>query len=105
MSDSYKPGYTSHKLLCVSLAVLMAFGPAASTLAQPPTAGADDDSLRFVAPDACAVVVLRPKQVLAAEAMRMLPLEVIQAAGLEYFGVDPLQIEQVVISASSPLAG
>jgi hypothetical protein len=89
-------------MLCAVLALLMALGPSATIWAQSPRADEASGPLKYVAPGACAVVVLRPKQVFAAEAMRMMPLEVIQAVGIRELGIDPLETEQIVISLAPP---
>ena len=105
MAALLNPRTVFHRRLCALLALLIAAGPAVPTLAQPPRAEVAGSPLKYVAPDACAVVVLRPKQVFDAESMRMLPLEVIQAAGIKEAGVDPLRIEQIVVSAAPPREG
>lgn len=96
------PRHFTHRLICIALTYLTAFTPAARTMAQAPENGG---ALEYVVPNACAVLVVRPKQILATESLKMLPLEVIQAAGLQYTGIDPLQIEQLVLSVSPPAGG
>ncbi len=93
----------SHRLLCVLLTVLLAAGPVGTT---PSLCAAQSDSpLEYIVPDAAAVLVLRPKQVFAADRMRLMPLEVIQAAGIKETGIDPLETEELVISVRPPLQG
>lgn len=95
----------SHRLLCVLLAILTVHGLPIATLAQLPGAEIVDRQLRYVVPGACAAVVVRPKQVFAAEVMRLLPWEVIQAAGVKEMGIDPLETQQIVVSVAPPLQG
>lgn len=51
----------------------------------------------YVPDDSVAAVVLHPKSFFSQRALRMLPLEVIQATGRQQVGIDPLQIEQVKV--------
>ena len=99
------PRSASHRRLCALLVVTMAICPASSTYAQAPRADVANGKLKYVVPGASAIVVVRPKQVFTAEVMRMMPLEVIQAVGMKELGIDPLEIEQLVVSASPPLQG
>jgi hypothetical protein len=68
-----------------------------------PHAGKID--LTYVSPSAVAVAVLRPGQVMTAEATQMLPVEVASAAGLQHLGVDPADVEEVAAFIEAPLAG
>ncbi len=69
-----------------------------------PNAGMIDT--RFVSPNAAIVVVLRPAQIMAAPIAQIFPVEVATAAGLQYMGFDPAQIDEVVAFAemSNPTA-
>ncbi len=55
--------------------------------------------LRHIPRDAIGVVSIWPKQLAAKERMRLAPLEVISAVGLEQAGLDPLQIERIDLVA------
>ncbi len=65
-----------------------------------PGAGSADTS--YVAPNAVAIIVLRPAQLLAAPLAQMFPVEVASAAGLKNLGFDPADIEQAVAFAQMP---
>lgn len=56
----------------------------------------------FVSPAAVAVVVLRPSQLLKSPIAQMLPTEVATAAGMQYLGFDPADVEQVVAFVEMP---
>jgi mono/diheme cytochrome c family protein len=56
----------------------------------------------YVAPNAIALIVLRPAQILAAPIAELLPKEVAAAAGMQYAGVDPTGIEEVVLFIQLP---
>jgi mono/diheme cytochrome c family protein len=51
----------------------------------------------YVAPNAIALIVLRPAQILAAPVAELLPKEVATAAGMQYLGFDPATVEEVVL--------
>ena len=74
-----------------------------TTLLAAPEVGKLD--LTYVSPQAVAVVMLRPHQLLASPALAMMPIEVASAAGLEYLGNDPADIEQVTIFSELPIGG
>ena len=97
------PRSTLHHILCVTMASLLAVGPVGTARGEAPAE--EGSRLEYVVPGACAVVVLRPQQIFAAEALQMLPLEVIQAVGLKELGLDPLQIKQLVASVVPPTQG
>jgi hypothetical protein len=51
----------------------------------------------YVAPNAVAVIALRPAQIVSSPIAELLPKEVATAAGMQYLGVDPATIEEVVM--------
>ena len=71
---------------------------------QPPAAK-PSVNLDYVTPETVAAVIAYPRHVLTAPGMEMLPIEVLTAAGLKEFGIDPLQIEQVLVVIEPPQAG
>jgi len=84
----------------------------ALTYAQPPGAAAPAAAgvpsaidLGYVTPETVAAVVLHPRRVLTAAENEMLPIEVISAAGVKELGVDPLDIEQLLVVVEPPLEG
>jgi hypothetical protein len=92
-----------HRALCLLLIGTMLPGGAGWAYAQaPPTAKTPSGQLLSTA---CVTVIARPAQVLRAPQMAMLPIEVMQAAGLKELGLDPLAAEQITLSVEPPLAG
>ena len=64
-----------------------------------PTAGKIDT--RYISPNAAIVVVLRPAQLLASPIAQALPVEIVSAAGLRYFGFDPMEMDEVIAFAEA----
>ena len=56
----------------------------------------------YVAPSAVALIALRPAQIMAAPIAELLPKEVATAAGMEFAGVDPAGIDEVVLFIQLP---
>jgi hypothetical protein len=56
----------------------------------------------YVAPSAIALIALRPAQILASPLAELLPKEVATAAGMQYAGIDPTGIEEVVLFVQLP---
>ncbi len=57
---------------------------------------ADAIDLSYVSSDVVAAAVLRPNRLLTAPEVELLPTEVVIAAGKQYLGIDPLDIEQAI---------
>ncbi|MEX2141125.1 MAG: DUF1559 domain-containing protein [Pirellulales bacterium] len=57
--------------------------------------------LRYIQPDAFAVVVVHPRAVFEAPAMDLLPREVITAAAMKEAGIDPTKIDRAIISVAN----
>jgi len=57
---------------------------------------AEPVDVSYISSDAVGALVLHPRQLLTNPQFEMLPIEVVTAAGLETFGVDPLDIEEAV---------
>jgi hypothetical protein len=91
----------SSRLLCWSLSVLMLVSPSGPLLADdvPPI------DKTYVLPQACLVVSVRPQAIMRAPLFQMMPLEVLQAASLEHVGVDPLEMDRLLVSVEPPLMG
>ena len=92
--------------LCWLLSVLMATTPSLAACAEPAVAGKATQplDLKYVMPNAAAIVAARPRQLLQSPTVQMLPIEVVTAAGLKHLGFDPVSIKQIVISATPPMA-
>ena len=58
--------------------------------------------LTFVTTEAFAAVIVHPRTVLTMPNMEMLPLEILSAVGQRDFGVDPTNIEQVILIIEPP---
>lgn len=56
-------------------------------------------SLDTVSSDAVAGVVVYPKRTLASEQAELWPTEILSAAGKQYVGIDPMNIDWIVLSA------
>ena len=61
--------------------------------------------LGYVTPETAAAAVAFPRRVLTAPEMAMLPIEVLSALGKKELGIDPVEIEQVMVIAEPPQAG
>src|SRR3972149_5141663 len=104
--------------VCIVLAVALATGPTvqawaqqparngvpteprAATLVAAPDAGKSD--LKYVTPQAVALIVVHPRQLLPSPATALLPVEVASAAGLEHLGIDPVDVDEVVAFVEPP---
>lgn len=69
---------------------------------EPQTRPSTAEALKRIAADAVALLTIRPSVILHDEAMKLLPLEVMTAAGKEQFGIDPLKVERVDIIVGLP---
>ena len=90
------------------LAAIVVTAPSAAVVAQEARRAASPDdavTLSYATPESFAGVIARPKRVLTAPEMQMLPYEVFQAAGEQEFGIDPLTIEQVQVFVEPPMLG
>lgn len=85
------------------LILVMVTSPALS-YAQPPAAG-DGNTLAYVTEKAAAAVLVRPRRVLTAPSMEMLPIEVLTAAGKQHLGIDPIDIVEILAIAEAPGEG
>ena len=114
MPATFNPRTLFFRATCWVLAVLVASSPSLTVLAQTPeTSGttllADPAiapaGLKFMLPQSCAVLSIRPRQILSSKFVRMYPVEVLQAASLKYAGFDPLEAETLMASVEPPMAG
>jgi hypothetical protein len=69
--------------------------PTTPSLSSGPTAGKLDTT--FVSANATMLVVLRPAQIMTSPVAQMLPIEAATAAGRQYLGVDPAEIDEVIM--------
>jgi prepilin-type processing-associated H-X9-DG protein len=59
----------------------------------------------YIPPSAVAVVAAYPRSVLMSKDMELVPREILTAGGLRDFGVDPVDIEQIMAVAEPPVGG
>jgi type II secretory pathway pseudopilin PulG len=107
MTSLLHPRRLSHRALCAILAALMLVSPTPLLAQQPAAATSAGSALdaSFILPDACAVIVCRPAQILSSPFAQLMPTEILQAAMMKQTGLDPLAAEQVVLSITPPMAG
>jgi len=74
--------------------------PAEKSAAKPAAQAKVD--VGYITPKTAAVVVAHPRRVLTSPEMELLPTEVLTAAGVKAAGIDPLQIEQVLVIVEPP---
>ncbi len=102
--------------ICWFMTVIMAIGPSVAVsaeqaerrvvggdktlLAAPAAKKSEPLELAYVLPNAVAIAAARPRQLLTAKAVQIMPIELVSAMGLQYLGFDPVDIKQIVISAS-----
>ena len=79
--------------VCTIKACCIALGVFVSAL---PLQAAETVDLSYIPGDAVAAVVLQPRRVLTAPELAFLPVEVAVAAGQQYLGIDPTEIEQAI---------
>jgi type II secretory pathway pseudopilin PulG len=94
------------KFVCWLLVVTMVVTPCAVSAQQPPAAGAPGVvDLNYITPNAVLAAVAHPRRVLQAPEMEMMPIEIISATGNKELGIEPLDIEQVLLVVEPPAAG
>ncbi|QEG32798.1 DUF1559 family PulG-like putative transporter [Bythopirellula goksoeyrii] len=112
---------THTHFLCWFLTGLMLFTPGSSLIAQEaderttlladpaavPVPDVVDTPLdvTYLLPQACLVISLRPQAILASPFAKMMPIEVLQAASLHQSGLDPLQLDRLLLTVEPPAAG
>jgi len=85
------------------LSFVMAVSPSLA-LGQSPGATAAGGKLdvSYITPEATFAAVAHPRRVLSAPEMEMLPIEVISAAGMKEVGIDPLDIDEIMVIVAAP---
>ncbi len=85
----------------IAAASLVTSGPALH--AQAPQLDSSVDTVVKLTPDdALAAITVRPQRIAAGERMKLAPLEVATAAGLEHVGIDPLKIQRLDVLVGFP---
>jgi len=94
--------------ICWTLVVVMALAPSivyaqppVATATASPTAGKKLD-VSYVVPEAAFGAVAFPRRVLTAPEMWVMPTEVLSALGKKELGIDPLDVEQILVFADAP---
>ena len=62
-------------------------------------------NLAFAVPNSILFVAARPAQILASPVAEFYPTEVVQAAGIKEFGIDPLTAESIVLALAPTIGG
>ena len=91
-----------------TLVVAMIYSPAV-VFAQVPAETADASAavkpkpdLDYITPDAFAGVVFYPRSILKSSGVQFLPVEVVSTVAKKELGIDPVEIEQVILVAEPP---
>ncbi|MBN2022107.1 MAG: DUF1559 domain-containing protein [Pirellulales bacterium] len=99
--------FRTHKAtICWVLIFTMVVGPSwavAQTPAAPPaTATPQKLDVEYVTPGTALAAVAFPRRVLTAPEAEMMPTEVMTAAGMKQLGIDPMDVEQILLVAEPP---
>ncbi len=101
---------TPNPVACWLMTFIVAAAPSLACAQSPVAAAAESpDSeqssmLRYVTPGAALAAVAYPRRVLTHPDMQMMPIEIVSAAGKKGLGIDPLNIEQIVLIVEPPSA-
>jgi hypothetical protein len=99
---------THRATICWTLIAVMAISPSmvyAQAAATPKAEAAKPGEkldVSYVVPDAVFGAVAFPRRVLTAPEMAMMPIEVLSAAGMKEAGIDPVDIEEIILVAEAP---
>jgi hypothetical protein len=118
---------SSSRFLCWFLSMLMLVSPNAWAMAQEVEAVEDvrEDTtlladpaivpvpdvidkpldITYLLPQACLVVSVRPQEIMTSPLLKMMPIEVVQAASIQHTGIDALLLDRLLISIEPPVAG
>ena len=108
-----------NRFLCWFLAALMLVMPSSQLLAQDadealladpaivPVPDVIDTPLdvTYLLPQSCFVMSVRPQAILNSPMMKMMPIEVLQAASIQQTGIDALLMDQLLLSIEPPVGG
>ncbi len=95
----------AYRSLCWLMSLLMATAPSIAICAEPTAKDYEPLNLEYVSQNAAGLIALRPQQLLTCETVQMLPVEVLTAASLQELGFDPVNVKQIVLSATPPMPG
>ncbi|MGI9456774.1 MAG: hypothetical protein ACR2NU_09440, partial [Aeoliella sp.] len=91
--------FRPNRHLSLLLAAAMALAPVAIAKAQEPVVVGQ----AFLTPQSVVALSVRPKQILTNPALALLPIEVAQAAGEKYLGMDAANIVRAIVVGEPPL--
>ena len=92
--------------VCWVLVVAMVAAPCAVHAQEAgPAAAKDSVDVDYVTPGAVVAAVAYPRRVLTAPEMEMMPIEIISAAANKQLGIEPLDVEHVLLVVEPPTAG
>ena len=95
-----------HRSICWILVMTTVFSPGAAYAQETPASGQKDTSdLKYITPQAVVAAVAYPRRVLTAPEMEMMPIEILSAAANKELGIDPLDVEQLLLVVEPPTAG
>jgi prepilin-type processing-associated H-X9-DG protein len=92
--------------LCWMLAMTMVVCPPWGSPQQVMSAGAAEEvDQSYITQNAIVAAVAYPRRVLMAPEMEMMPIEVLSAAGKKELGIDPVDVEHLLLVIDAPQAG
>jgi len=94
------------RFVCWMLVLTMVASPC-WVYAQENPAGAPQETidLDYITPNAVVAAVAHPRRVLAAPEMAMMPIEIISAAANKELGIEPLDVEHLLLVVEPPTQG
>ncbi len=96
----------SERAICWILMVTMVAMPTFGFAQQPvATQQLDKADLGYITPNAMLTIVAHPRRVLTLPAMEMMPIEVVSAAGKKELGIEPADVQRVLLVVEAPTAG
>ena len=94
------------RFVCWMLVQIMVLSPCCvSAQDSSPSAAKDAVDVGYVTPNAVVAAVAYPRRVLTAPEMEMLPLEIMSAAANKELGIEPLDVEQLLLVVEPPTQG
>lgn len=84
--------------------------PDTTLLADPPIVEvprvvADPLDITYLLPQSCAVLSVRPQEIINSPIFKLLPFEVLQAASVHHTGIDALLVDRLLVSVEPPTGG
>lgn len=94
------------RFVCWMLVYLTVFSPCYVTAQETPaTGGSGSVDVGYVTPNSLVAAVAYPQRVLKSPDMEMLPIEIMSAAANKELGIEPLDVEQVLLVVEPPVQG